>query len=139
ALDAEAKRYADRYTAAGGVSLDNVQARDQQHYDRGMQLLGNDPAAALRELVASEAAAREVVRLSPMLADGYTRLQSRYEALANARKRLKNVDGESAALSARVNAAQLAAWLSPPETLIETSNTLRDARTKFAQFLDRTN
>jgi len=115
--------------------MKEIAASDQEHYDKGIQLIERDPAAALRELVASEVAARDLIRISPAAAGGYTRLQFRFKSIAEAQKRLKNDAGENAASSARVNAAQLAAWLSPTSEML---NNLVAAQTDFAHFLDRT-
>lgn len=120
--------------SAAAISKE-AEARDQRHYDEGMRLAVTDPAAALREFLASAAAARDVVRRHSADPNAYSRLQLRYKAIAEVQQRLGNVGGENAALNARVNAAQLAAWLSGPS---ERASDLVEAQTRYARFLDRT-
>ena len=94
---------------------DRLRQQGVQHRLAAETLLDTDPAAALRELNASEAALRAGTRRHPTYHEGYFELVETYVRMNDAFEKLGHPDEQLYALGGATTAAQLARWLGPPE------------------------
>ncbi|HYC88501.1 MAG TPA: hypothetical protein VEO54_04750 [Thermoanaerobaculia bacterium] len=109
---------------------------DSERYTKGNDFLAQgNTTAALEELLASEAAAREYVVLRPAAFEGYFSLAGTYRAIAVTQEMRENSAGHQAALTAAMNAFQVAAWLAPEEQRKKTNLSLLHARNALTSFL----
>lgn len=106
----------------------DIGERQREHFTRAGDLLREERFhEAVEELRASEAAAREYLSFEPTAHDWYDRVRNTYDLLASMYKDRDSAE-RVAALSAEMNAAQLAAWLAPPEGRDDADMNLLDAR-----------
>ena len=142
-LDLQARRLEAQFNAIGqtGAERDRLKNIDRQ----SRTAASKDSSKRLENLLKSETAARQVVRLAPADPDGYENLQIIFNAIAVQAQQRKESDRELVALNAAMNAAQLASWLTPEATPAEKrirknrDAVLLQARTEVARYLYRVN
>lgn len=143
AADRERKRLDETYRALTGIKQGRIDELDALHVARvyiGAKLFkGSDHTGALREFKAAESAAREYIRLRPTDFRGYDNLRNIYDRIQDAQKELGNSKERTAALSASMHAAHIAALLAPKDSPTRTNIALLGARNKLGIFLHENN
>ncbi len=127
------------FTADGSKELQQLEEQRNARVDAGAKLFQQvDYAGAFREFRASEAIARNYIRLEPAGVGGLDELRNVYDWIRTTQEKLPDakVAEKLASLSAWMNAAQIAAWLAPEDKQKEMNNKLVSARQVFAQFLN---
>ena len=108
ALMARSERYKPNIGAPAQLT-----AQGTEHRRKADSLLESDPAAALREWNASEAAFRAAIRRQPTYADGYFQLIETYVGMNRVFAKLGRGEEQLYALAGATTSAQLARWLAP--------------------------
>ena len=123
ALMARSERYKPDISAPAQLA-----AQGTEHRRKAESLLESDPAAALREWHASEAAFRAAIRRQPSYADGYFQLIETYVGMNRAFAKLGHGEEQLYALASATSAAQLARWLAPTGRYAEAGKWLLTTR-----------
>lgn len=120
--------------------LEEMVKRGRQHRTTAAELLKkNEPAAALRELNASEAALHTSLRRTPSHPEGYAELVETYLAMNEAFEKLERPEEQLYALAGATTAAQLRRWLAVPEQHHQANERLLAARNVLSTALVRQN
>ena len=91
--------------------------------------------AALNEIITAESFMREYIQLRPADFRGYDQLRNIYDWLQFMQEKLKNSGARSAALTASMQAAQIAVLLAPDDSKRKMSSRVLYARRKLSIFL----
>ncbi|HYC93591.1 MAG TPA: tetratricopeptide repeat protein [Thermoanaerobaculia bacterium] len=127
-------------TAGAQEALAQLVERGRQHRVTASELLKkNEPAAALRELNASEAALHAGIRRTPSYPVGYAELAETYLSMNEAFARLGRPEEQLYALAGATTAAQLRRWLAAPEERHDANEQLLTARNVLSTALVQQN
>ncbi len=115
---------------------DKLEALHVARVNEGAKLFkGRDYTAALRVFNAAESSMREYIRLQPTAFSGYSNLRNVYDWIQLTQKELGNDKERTAALSASMHAARIAALLAPKNSATKMNYELLKARHNLGMFL----